>query len=151
SADRAQIEQVLVNLVINAREAMPRGGRLTISVDHRTIVAGTPEAAAIEPGRYVTLTVSDTGRGMDERTRTQMFEPFFTTKERGSGTGLGLSIVYGIVKQSGGHVRVDSEPGRGTTLCIDLPALERIPEPGDDGIEIPRDDGHIPLILLVED
>jgi signal transduction histidine kinase len=122
-ADPAQIEQVLLNLVINARDAMPEGGRITVTVEDIEI----DEAAAVSdlerrPGVYARISVSDTGTGMDERTRARLFEPFFTTKEEGKGTGLGLSIVYGIVKQTGGHVGVTSECGRGTTFVIDLPA-----------------------------
>jgi signal transduction histidine kinase len=127
-ADPAQIEQVILNLVINARDAMPEGGDLTISVDEVEL----DEAAAVlnaegRTGRYARLTVADTGTGMDEQTRARLFEPFFTTKEQGKGTGLGLSIVYGIVRQATGYVAVASEPGQGTAFVIYLP-LATVPQ-----------------------
>jgi PAS domain S-box-containing protein len=122
-ADPAQIEQVVLNLVINARDAMPKGGRLILRVE-TLMVDETAALSHVEghAGRYARLSVADTGTGIDEATRARLFEPFFTTKEQGKGTGLGLSIVYGIVRQSGGYITVVSEPGRGATFMIYLPA-----------------------------
>jgi signal transduction histidine kinase len=124
-ADRGQLEQVLTNLVVNARDAMPDGGSIEIEwepfqLEVPAVVADTP----VPPGNYMVVRVRDRGRGMDRATRLRIFEPFFTTKPVGAGTGLGLSTVYGIVEQSGGKVAVESEPGRGSTFHVLLPQAE---------------------------
>ena len=151
-ADAGQLEQVVMNLVVNARDAMERGGRLTIKTANAQLHAssGLPQQAVLS-GWYVMLAVADDGIGMDEQTKRHLFEPFFTTKERGKGTGLGLATVYGIVKQSDGYIWVDSEPGRGSTFTVYLPRTERqIDAASPAAAPVARHDGS-ETVLLVED
>jgi PAS domain S-box-containing protein len=123
-ADSGHLQQVLVNLVVNARDAMPEGGAITITTSNFDAPARSPATPGLAPGEYVLLTVSDCGSGMNEEVKRHCFEPFFTTKEQGKGTGLGLSTVYGIVQQSGGQIVVESEPGKGTCFRIFLPRIQ---------------------------
>ncbi len=130
--DPHQLAQVLMNLAANARDVMPEGGRLTLRTTSVVVTPGlVRDGAAVEPGAYVVITVADTGAGMDAATRIRAFEPFFTTKPVGKGTGLGLSTVYGIVKQSGGYVWAESEPGHGTRFEIYFPRVDPRPEGAD--------------------
>jgi two-component system cell cycle sensor histidine kinase/response regulator CckA len=154
NADAGQLEQVLMNLATNARDAMPKGGMLSIATS--VVEAGAfPEEQEPEPGRSCALvTVSDTGVGMDAKTREKIFEPFFTTKELGRGTGLGLSMVYGIIKQHNGQIHCYSEPGRGTTFRIYLPLLVRAAEPALTRESVPATEKAMQgteTILVVED
>ena len=151
-ADPGQVEQVIMNLVVNARDAMPKGGRLTIETTNVTIgKEASLDAVGMAPGSYVMLAVRDNGHGMDAETQSHLFEPFFTTKEKGKGMGLGLSTVYGIVKQSGGSIIVESAPGRGTTFRIYFPRVEQeVPGPMGAVEAIDPARGR-ETILLVED
>ncbi|HXI03120.1 MAG TPA: ATP-binding protein [Candidatus Saccharimonadales bacterium] len=151
-ADPGQIEQVILNLAVNARDAMPQGGRLLIETANLEVAAGAEGGdAAVTAGSYVVLQVTDTGVGMDEETMSRIFEPFFTTKDKSRGTGLGLSTVYGIVTQSGGHIRVHSEPGRGTSFRILLPMTAGAVEAEEPAPAEAFADRGSETILLVED
>jgi two-component system cell cycle sensor histidine kinase/response regulator CckA len=146
------MEQILMNLAVNARDAMPGGGTILIETANAELDESYRKIhAAVVPGSYVMLSVSDTGCGIDEKTKSRIFEPFFTTKPAGEGTGLGLSMVYGVVKQSGGYVWVYSEPRKGATFTIYLP---RVDEPAESLLH-PKDDVTLArgseTILLVED
>jgi two-component system cell cycle sensor histidine kinase/response regulator CckA len=151
-ADAGQLEQVIMNLVVNAKDAMPNGGKISIRTSSVTLDDSyRPENTFIKNGPYIMISVSDTGEGMDRETQARIFEPFFTTKEKGKGTGLGLSTVYGIIKQSGGYVFVQSEPARGTVFTIYFP---RVDEPSDavGAAPVPLSAvGGSETVLLVED
>jgi CheY-like chemotaxis protein len=151
-ADEGQLNQVLLNLAVNARDAMPQGGRLTIETANVELDKEYSRAHSdVSPGPYVLLTVSDTGSGMTAAVKARLFEPFFTTKEVGKGTGLGLAVIHGVVKEAGGHVEVESEPGVGTIFRVYLP---RVNQPAWSGPSL--SDMSIPprgteTVLMVED
>ena len=152
TADITQLEQILVNLVVNARDAMPEGGQLTITTETIDRAESNGGAFVMPAGRYTRLSVADTGTGMDAHTRAKIFEPFFTTKDTGKGSGLGLATVYGTVKQLGGYIEVESRVGDGTCFTISLPCTDQPAEP-----PVPRPEpvaatpGHGETVLLVED
>ncbi len=151
-ADYVQLEQVLMNLALNSRDAMPNGGKLAIQTSSVEFdESGTGSQPFILPGSYVMLSVGDTGGGMTTETKNHIFEPFFTTKEQGKGTGLGLSIVYGIVKRSGGYILVESEPDAGTTIKIYFPRVESATEQAQTPGEPGRMDQESGVVLVVED
>jgi PAS domain S-box-containing protein len=152
-ADQGQVEQILMNLANNSRDAMPNGGKFTVHMENAEL--GPDDVARypyVRPGRYVRLSVSDTGEGMSEEVRSRAFEPFFTTKPRGRGTGLGLATVYGIVKQSGGYVWVSSAPGKGATFDIYLPRVDEAAPPLAAGLEVQSEcPKGTETILVLED
>jgi CheY-like chemotaxis protein len=150
NADPSQIEQVLMNLAVNARDAMPEGGELVIETDSLSLPEPSADHPGVEPGEYVILAVTDTGTGIEEETMKHIFEPFFTTKEAGQGTGLGLPMVYGIIRNHGGFIQCLGRPGKGASFRIYLPVIETddIALPGEE-IQAPR--GGTETILLVDD
>jgi CheY-like chemotaxis protein len=150
--DPSQLENAILNLCINARDAMPEGGRITIETGNRWLDQRTAKDRGLEPGQYISLCVSDTGTGMPPEVIARAFDPFFTTKPIGVGTGLGLSMIYGFAQQSGGAVRIYSELGQGTNVCIYLPRHWGEAEQRDelaDTAEVPRGDGE--TVLIVDD
>jgi CheY-like chemotaxis protein len=151
-ADPEQLEHALLNLVLNARDAMPRGGRLAVHSASRLVHNAEAAEREVTPGRYVEIRVEDTGVGMDQETLSRAFEPFFTSKQFGAGSGLGLSVIYGFVKQSGGAVHISSTPGKGTTVTLLLPASPAPTRPDAHQVQGSRHGGGSSrLVLLVED
>jgi CheY-like chemotaxis protein len=151
NADSTQIDQIVLNLAINARDAMPEGGMLTLRA--RNVILDEDYCSRnleVSPGEYVELSVSDTGTGMEKSIQERIFEPFFTTKDPGSGTGLGLSMVFGIVKAHGGHITCHSEPGAGTTFSVYFPVAEEARE-AKDGLMEKSDHTGNETILIVDD
>lgn len=151
-ADQGQIEQAIMNLAVNGRDAMPSGGKLSITTENFHMDANFVKRYPfpVQVGDYVLLTVADNGIGMDAATRARVFEPFFTTKEKGKGTGLGLSMVYGVVKQSGGYIDLTSEPGAGATFKIYLPKVDA-PIAAVEKTELPASLRGTETVMLVED
>jgi PAS domain S-box-containing protein len=149
-ADPGQVQQVLINLAVNARDAMPKGGRFTIKTHNSTFYEASSHSD-VPPGEYVTMVVSDTGIGMDTETKARAFEPFYTTKEKGKGTGLGLSLVYGVVRQSNGYITIDSEINKGTSFTIYLPKTDEPLKKEVNAREPLRLNGKLETILVVED
>ena len=147
--DSNQFESALLNLAINARDAMPHGGELVLSASPVTL--GEGERSTVPAGHYAVVAVSDTGTGMAPEVVERAFEPFFTTKPIGKGTGLGMSMVYGFMQQSGGHIAIDSEPGRGTTISLFIPLLDGTAEPASPQAPSPVALGDGQSILVVED
>ena len=152
-ADAGQLEHVLTNLAVNARDAMSPGGRLSISTSTIEVTADQARGhASMAPGRYSVLSVADSGHGMDDETKARIFEPFFTTKEAGQGTGLGLAMVYGIVKQMHGFIWVDSELGQGTTFRLYFPVTgKRVSEGASTRVSTAVNAGAARTVLVVED
>jgi CheY-like chemotaxis protein len=150
--DAAQLESALLNLAINGRDAMPEGGRLTIETANKWIDARAGSERDLPPGQYISICVSDTGTGIPKDIVERIFDPFFTTKPIGQGTGLGLSMIHGFVRQSGGQVRVYSEPGEGTTMCLYLPRHTGDLSDDAHGIEAPiAKQGAGETVLVIED
>ena len=150
--DPGQVEQIVLNLAVNARDAMPNGGRLDIQTSNVVLDAAyAAEHVDVRPGAYVLLAVSDSGAGMTESVRTHLFEPFFTTKGAGQGTGLGLAMVYGAVRQNGGAIEVDSEPSRGTTFKVYLPTATGVPAAAPTHTPTPRPERGARVVLVEDD
>jgi CheY-like chemotaxis protein len=151
-ADPGQVQQLLVNLTVNARDALPEGGHVVIETANLVVADQYRTVhSEVQPGRYVTLTVTDTGTGMSAEVQSHLFEPFFTTKPQGEGTGLGLATCHGIVEQSGGYIWVHSEPGVGTEITILLPVAEGVESPiGEASVPLPPPTGT-ESVLVVED
>src|SRR5690606_15915844 len=153
SCDANQMENALLNLAINARDAMPQGGTITFETSNLVLDASSSSTCELKPGEYVCLKVSDTGEGMSEEVKARVFEPFFTTKPIGKGTGLGLSMIYGFVKQAEGSIQIHSEPGKGTSIEICLPRYDgsvHTDEP-DSELDLDKRAGLGEVVLVVED